>query len=302
MKVGILFFPSKRRCNQHSIEEAEHLVSAFERFGHQGEIYFSDNFSFTFDHKGTGLWYEDSEFQQPDLIISWVEMLTAVAERSSVLQQVELLNIPTINNTDAVVWARSNLQTIQMLSAKGLPVIKTAMVHEVDQLDLAVKHIDSFPVVVKAICGSEGKGVAIFESYRSLKSGIELMLNQKISIDEILIQEFVDTGNKDYRLFVVGGAVVAQMERSAPKGDFRANLSGGGSGQPADLPSEVLELAVKAAEVFKLDVAGIDILLSDAGPVICEVNSRPGYKIEKITGVDVTGAIVKYAETLVLSP
>ena len=173
------------------------------------------------------------------------------------------------------------------------------MVHELDQLDLAVKHIGSFPIVVKAICGSEGKGVAIYESYRSLKSGIELMLNQKMSIDEILIQEFIDTGNKDYRLFVVDSEVVAQMERSAPEGDFRANITCGGEGQPSDLPQDVLDLAIKSAKIFELDVAGVDILMSDEGPVVCEVNSRPGYKIEKVTGKDVRGKIVDYAEKLV---
>ncbi|MCL4137637.1 UNVERIFIED_CONTAM: hypothetical protein GTU68_065538 [Idotea baltica] len=185
---------------------------------------------------------------------------------------------------------------MQILSARNLPVIKTAVLYDLDNLDHILKSIGEFPVIAKTIYGNDGKGVAIFESKRSLLSGIELMMDNDITCESILIQEFVKADNKDYRLFVVGGKIVAQMERTAPKGDFRANLDGGGSGSEAHLPPEVIKLGEDAAKALKLDIAGVDILIGDDGPVICEINPRPGFKISEITNTDVAKAIIEWTE------
>ena len=154
-------------------------------------------------------------------------------------------------------------------------------------------------MVAKTVYGNDGKGVAIFESKRSLHSGLELMLDNNVATETILLQEFVKTDNKDYRCFVIGDKIVAQMERSAPEGDFRANLSGGGSGKNIDLPKEVQQLAIESARCLDLDISGVDILLSDKGAIICKINPRPGFKICEVTGVDVAAHIIDYAEAKV---
>ena len=296
MKVDILVFPSSRRDNSPIVHEAELMAEALRKRGNQADLVFSTDFSFVFDTVGTRLFHHDAIYKPADIVIAWVGMLTGVAERAAVLRELELMRMPIVNNFQPVVRTRDKFRTMQILSAHKLPVIKTVLLSNLGSLDHILHTVGDFPVVAKTIYGNDGKGVAIFESKRSLISGIELMMDNNINCESILIQEFVKAQNKDYRLFVVGGKVVAQMERSAPEGDFRANLSGGGSGAKANLPQEVITLAEDAANALALDIAGVDILLGENGPVICEINPRPGFKISQITGVDVADEIALWTE------
>lgn len=296
MKIDILIFPSKRRDNTPIIHEAQLMADAATKAGHQAQLVFANEFSFIFDNGGTNLYHKETLYTKPDIVIAWVGMLANVAERAAVLREFELSGIPIVNNLKPVVRTRDKFRTMQVLSARNLPVIKTAVLYDLKNLDHVLKSVGDFPVIAKTIYGNDGKGVAIFESKRSLLSGIELMMDNDITCESILIQEFVKANNKDYRLFVVGGKTVAQMERSAPKGDFRANLDGGGSGAPANLPKEVIKLGEDAAKALKLDIAGVDILLGKNGPVICEINPRPGFKISEITNTDVAKAIIDWTE------
>ena len=296
MKIAVLVFPSRRRDNSPIFGEAEQMAAAARIRGHQVDVLEVTHFTFLFDGNSTTLYYKDRPFEDPDLVIAWVGMLNGVAERTAVLQEIELRGVPVLNKRLPVIRTRNKFQTMQILSAVGLPVIKTVMIHDLAGLDLALDQLGAFPVVAKTVYGNDGKGVAIFESKRSLLSGLELMLDNNVEAETILLQEFVVTDNKDYRCFVVGDKVVAQMERSAPENDFRANLSGGGHGKKVDLPPEVQQLAIESARCLDLDIAGVDILLSDKGPVLCEVNPRPGFKICKITGVNVADHIIEHAE------
>ncbi len=296
MNISIIVFPSKRRSNEPIFGEARQMQQAAISRGHQSEVYNSQHFSFLFDGKKTQLWYQHEKFKAPDVFVAWVGMLNHVAERTAVLEEIEIMGIPVLNRRIPVVRTRNKFQTMQILSSKGLPIIKTVMIHELESLDLVLEQIGDFPVVAKTIYGNDGKGVAIFESKRSLQSGLELMLDNQVQAEHVLIQEFIKTDNKDYRLFVVGDEVVATMERTAAEGDFRANLSSGGSARNVELSDDIKELAVKASKALDMDISGVDILLSEDGPVICEVNPRPGFKIKDITGVDVAEKIIMHAE------
>lgn len=296
MKIDILVFQSKRRNNEPIIHEAELMKKAALNRGHKARLVFAKNFSFVFAQGGTNLFYDNELYESPDIVIAWVGMLNNVAERAAVLREIKLRNVPIVNNLTAVVRTRDKFRTKQILSDKKLPVIKTAVLYSLGNIDRILESIGEFPVIAKTIFGNDGKGVAVFESKRSLVSGIELMMDNNISCESILIQEFVKADNKDYRLFVVGGKVVAQMERQAPKGDFRANLDGGGKGLQASLPSEVIKLGEDAAKALDLDIAGVDILIGEDGPVICEINPRPGFKISEITNTDVAKCIIEWTE------
>ncbi|MCB0332753.1 MAG: RimK family alpha-L-glutamate ligase [Bdellovibrionales bacterium] len=297
MNIAILVFPSKRRDNNPIFGEAEQMASAAKLRGHSVSVMDASHFSFVFNGDSTSLHYNGEPFIEPDLAIAWVGMLNGVAERTAVLQEIELRGIPVVNKRLPVIRTRNKFQTMQILSSVGLPVIKTVLLQDLTSLDFGLAQLGDFPVVAKTVYGNDGKGVAIFESKRSLLSGLELMLDNNVATETILLQEFVKANNKDYRLFVVGDKVVAQMERSAPGEDFRANLSGGGAGKKTELPLEVQQLAVEAARCLDLDISGVDILISeDKGPIICEVNPRPGFKICQITGVDVTHSIIELAE------
>lgn len=296
MKIDILIFQSKRRDNEPIIHEAELMKEAAVEKGHDVRLIFAYNFSFVFGQGGTSLYYENKPYDNPDIVVAWVGMLNNVAERAAALRELKYRNVPIVNNLTAVVRTRDKFRTMQILSAQKLPVIKTAVLYNLSNLDNILNSIGEFPVIAKTIFGNDGKGVAVFESKRSLISGIELMMDNDISCESILIQEFVKANNKDYRLFVVGGKVVAQMERRAPEGDFRANLDGGGKGVKASLPDEVIKLGEDAAKALDLDIAGVDILIGENGPVICEINPRPGFKISQITNTNVAKSIIDWTE------
>lgn len=294
MNIAILAFPNEKKGDVTQ-SEAKKIMQTAQQMGHNATVYYSQYFAFTFDEKSTRLFYKGEEFPRPDVIISRVHLVKNIAERMAVLRDVELMKIPVVNTFLPNLRARNKFHSFQLLAAQHLPLIKTAIVANADNIDFAIDHIGSFPIVVKAISGNEGKGVSIFESRRSLLSGLEMILSSDLYMESLILQEFVETGNTDYRIIVVDGKVVGQMERHAPSGDFRANLSIGGSGNAVDIPQKMKDIAIKAAAALELDVSGVDILMTHEGPKICEINSCPGLKIEDITGAKVCEAIVKLA-------
>jgi ribosomal protein S6--L-glutamate ligase len=295
MNIGIITF-SAGKPNGVTYPEAEKIAATAREMGHEANVYASRFFSFFFDENGTRLAYKEKEFPKIDVAISRVHVHKNTADRMAALRDLEILGIPVVNRFLPNLRAKNKFHTFQLLAAKGLPVIKTAIVANAEYLDFALEHIEDFPIVAKAASGVEGKGVAIFESKRSLVSGLEMILQDTTRLDSIILQEFIPTGNVDYRIVVVDGEVVGQMERRAQEGEFRANLSVGGSGGKVELPSEILEIAKEATKALDLDISGVDILMTESGPKICEINSCPGLKIEKVTGAKICEAIIKCAE------
>jgi ribosomal protein S6--L-glutamate ligase len=155
---------------------------------------------------------------------------------------------------------------------------------------------EEFPKVIKMINSTQGLGVILGETHNASLSIAEAFLRLK---EEILLQQFVkESKGKDIRVFIVGKQVVATMERSAQDGEFRSNLHRGATSRKVKISKEEKEMALKAAELMGLHVAGVDILRSEKGPLILEVNASPGLEgIEGTTGVDIAGLIIKYIET-----
>ena len=212
----------------------------------------------------------------------------------AVLRQFELMGSYTPNPSDAIARARDKLRCHQLLAAQGIGLPATVFGDNPDDTSDLLSMLGPPPHVIKLNEGSQGAGVMLAEKLSSSRSVVEALRGLYANF---LVQEFVaEARGADLRCFVVGGRVVAAMRRQAPKGDFRSNLHRGGSAR-AVVPSRAeQEVAVRAAGVVGLGVAGVDMIRSRRGPLVLEINASPGLEgIEAATGVDIARAIVEHA-------
>ena len=212
---------------------------------------------------------------------------------TAVLRQFEMMGVFTPNSSDAILRARDKLRCLQLLAREdiGLPV--TVFGDNPDDTADLLAMLGDPPHVIKLNEGSQGQGVLLAEKRSASQSVIEAFRGLYANF---LVQEFIREANgADIRCFVVGGKVVAAMRRQGREGEFRSNLHRGGSATPAELSAAEIDIALRAARVMSLNVAGVDLLRSRRGPLVLEVNSSPGLEgIEAATGVDVGGEIIDY--------
>lgn len=212
---------------------------------------------------------------------------------TAVLRQFELMGAYTPNSSDAILRARDKLHCHQLLAAQGIGLPTTVFGNNPDDTSDLLTMLGPPPHVIKLNEGTQGAGVILTERPSASKSVIEALRGLYANF---VVQEFItEAKGADLRCFVVGGRVVAAMRRQAPKGDFRSNLHRGGSARPVQLSATETDVAIRAAKLMRLNVAGVDLLRSKRGPLVLEVNSSPGLEgIEGTTGVDVAGEIVDY--------
>lgn len=214
---------------------------------------------------------------------------------TAVLRQLETMGVYTPNSSDAVLRARDKLRSLQMLAARGIAMPTTVFGDNPDDTEDLLAMLGEPPHVIKLNEGSQGNGVVLAEKRSASRSVIEAFRGLYANF---LVQEFIaEAKGCDLRCFVVGGKVVAAMQREASAGDFRANLHRGGSAVQVKLSAAEKRVAVQAAAALELGIAGVDLLRSDRGPLVLEVNASPGLEgIEAATGVDVGGAIIELLE------
>jgi len=214
------------------------------------------------------------------------------------IRQYHILGIPSTVDADALIKVRDKLIVQQLLTHAGIPMPNTYFPAEVSDPDYWSFKPGNYPMIVKMLHGNKGAGVILAESQAALKSVLDAFQRLK---EPVIVQEFIKEANgKDIRAFLVNGEIVAAMERSAKVNDFRSNLHQGGHALPIDLSAEEKDLIIKTAMVCKLDVTGIDMLRSNKGPLILEVNGSPGLEgIENVTGVDVAGRIIQHLKSKV---
>lgn len=214
---------------------------------------------------------------------------------TAVLRQLEMMGVFPVNESVAITRSRDKLRSLQLLSRARVGMPKTGFADSPDDIQDLIKMLGGAPLVIKLLEGTQGIGVVLAETRKAAESVIEAFLGMNTNI---LVQEFIqEAGGADIRCFVIGGKVVASMIRQAPEGEFRSNLHRGGSAQLVKITPKERATAVKAAQVMGLNVAGVDILRSDRGPLVMEVNSSPGLEgIEGATGKDVAGMIVDFIE------
>jgi len=213
----------------------------------------------------------------------------------AVIRHLEKLDIFSINSSQSIETAKDKLATMQMLAAKNIPIPKTLLARFPLNLDMVEKEL-SFPVILKTVSGSKGKGVLLCENRAQLEDVGDLMEISKDPKVNVILQEFVSTSRgRDIRVIVVGGRPIGAMLRTARDGRIKANVHAGGSVSRLDLNPEIEWLAVESAKTLGLDIAGVDLLFDEGSYKVAEVNSSPGFSgFEQATVINVPQEIFNY--------
>ncbi|MCL5974851.1 MAG: 30S ribosomal protein S6--L-glutamate ligase [Methylophaga nitratireducenticrescens] len=214
---------------------------------------------------------------------------------TAVLRQFEMMNVYPLNESVAISRSRDKLRALQLLSRRGIGLPVTGFAHRPDDVDDLIKMVGGAPLVIKLLEGTQGIGVVLAETAGAAESVIEAFMGMKANI---LVQEFIkEAGGADIRCFVVGEKVVAAMKRQGKEGEFRSNLHRGGTANLIRITPAERATAVRAAKTMGLNVCGVDLLRSNHGPVVMEVNSSPGLEgIEAATGKDIASLIIDFIE------
>ena len=220
---------------------------------------------------------------------------SVTAYGTAVLRQFEVSGVYSLNESVAISRSRDKLRAHQLLARKGIGMPITSYANRADATEDLIEFVGGAPLIVKVMSSTQGKGVLLAETPKAAES----LINAFRDLDtDFLVQEFIkEAGGSDIRCFVIGDKVIAAMMRVAAEGEFRSNLHRGGKAEVIKLKPDERSLAVRAAKVMGLDVAGVDIVRSAHGPLGLEVNSSPGLEgIETATGKDVAGAIIEHIE------
>jgi len=242
-----------------------------------------------------GIKYKGESFELPKLVL--VRFGAGILPfQLAVIRHFQQAGILCINTADSIEIVKDKLRTSQILSKERIAIPNTMMVRFPIDDGLVENHI-GFPCVVKVVTGSYGEGVYLCEKkrdYRKLMEFIDSLGNKKTMI----VQEYLgDHPGEDLRVLVVGGEVIGAMKRTAPEGDFRANITNGGTGSKFELTDEIIEIARSTARVLGLDIAGIDLLFDKRGFRVCEANSNPGFNgFDTYCNFDVAGIIADYIQ------
>jgi ribosomal protein S6--L-glutamate ligase len=212
---------------------------------------------------------------------------------TAVVRQFEIMGVFTANTSQAISRSRDKLRSLQIMARRGIGLPVTGFAHSTKDIDGLVDIVGGAPLVIKLLEGTQGIGVVLAETQQAAKSVIEAFRGLDANI---LVQEFIkEAGGMDIRCFVIGEKVVAAMKRQGAPGEFRSNLHRGGSAAKVRLTPEERSTAIRAAKAMGLRVAGVDLLRSNHGPVVMEVNSSPGLEgIEKATDIDVARKIIDF--------
>ncbi len=214
---------------------------------------------------------------------------------TAVVRQFEMMGVYCLNESVAISRSRDKLRSLQLLARKGIGLPVTGFAHSTKFTDDLIAMVGGAPLVVKMIEGTQGVGVVLAETKKASQSVIQAFRSLKANI---LVQEFIkESSGSDIRCWVIGSKVVAAMLRQGPEGEFRSNLHRGGKATKVRITPEERSTAVRAAKIMGLRVAGVDMLRSNHGPVVMEVNSSPGLEgIEKTTGANVAAMVIAYIE------
>lgn len=214
---------------------------------------------------------------------------------TAVVRQFEMMGVFVANESQAISRSRDKLRSLQLLARDGVGLPVTGCAHSTKDIDGVISLAGGTPLVVKLIEGTQGVGVILAETKKAAQAVIEAFRGLDANI---LVQEYIkEAGGSDVRCFVVGGKVVASMKRQAGPGEFRSNLHRGGTAEKVKITPEERSTAVRAARTMGLNISGVDVLRSNHGAVVMEVNSSPGLEgIEKSTGVDVAAKIIEFIE------
>ena len=244
------------------------------------------------------VYYEMERLQDIDAVIPRIGA-SVTSQGVAVVNQFEIAHVFSVAKAEAILRSRDKLRCLQKLAKSGVPSPKTLLAGPGQDIVPYIQLLGGLPVVIKMLESTHGVGVILAESYHNAESTVEAF--QKLN-GQVLIQEFIaEAGGADLRAFVVAGEIVAAMKRQAREGEFRSNLHRGAASIPVELTEEESQMVKKAVRLIGLDVAGVDLLRSNRGPLIMEVNASPGLEgIETTSGVDIAGMIIQFIEQRVI--
>jgi len=219
---------------------------------------------------------------------------------TAVLRQFEMMGVFPLNESVAISRSRDKLRSLQLLSRRGIGLPVTGFAHSPDDVADLIHMVGGPPLVIKLLEGTQGIGVVLAENRQAAESVIEAFMGLKANI---MVQEYIaEAKGADIRCFVIGDKVVAAIKRQAKPGEFRSNLHRGGEAHLVKITPEERTVATRAAKILGLNVAGVDLLRSNHGPLVMEVNSSPGLEgIEKATGRNIAGMIIEFLEKKALN-
>ena len=287
MKIAILSRGPKLYSTQS-------LVNACRARGHEVEVINPLQCYMNITSKKPTVLYKEKVLDYFDAVIPRIGA-SVTFYGTAVLRQFEMGGVYAANESVAITRSRDKLRSLQIMAKVGIGLPVTGFANSTQMTDKLLEQVGGAPCVIKLLQGTQGKGVVLAESKKAAESVIELISGTK---SNYLVQEFIkESGGTDIRCLVVGDKVVAAMKRTGAEGDFRSNLHRGGSAEIVKISPIERASAVKAAKAMGLNVAGVDILRSNNGPLVLEVNSSPGLEgIEKATGKDVAGMIIAHIE------
>ena len=287
MKIVVL----SRNPNLYSTNR---LVEVGTKRGHEMLVVDHSKCDIIIEKKRPHIMYKGKEITDVDAVIPRIGA-SITFYGTAVLRQFEMMKVFTAVESVALGRSRDKLRSLQILSRAGLGMPKTAFTNYSKDVSNVLQQVGGAPVVIKLLEGTQGVGVVLAETDQAAESVMEAFNGLQA---RVIVQQFVkEAGGADVRVFVVDGVVVGAMKRQGKEGEFRSNLHRGGSATIIELSEDEEAAALKAAKVLGLGIAGVDLLQSNSGPMIMEVNSSPGLEgIESATGKNIAATIIKYIE------
>jgi ribosomal protein S6--L-glutamate ligase len=288
MRIAILSNGPANYSTRRLVEEAA------ER-GHDVKVIKYKNCYLSLDDKHPYVFYDGEKIAGVDAIIPRIaNYMTKYG--CAIVRQFEMQNVWTASSSIAITRSRDKLRSGQILAKAGVDTPKTIVSRNTADIDDLIDQI-GLPLVIKMARGTHGNGVVLADTKKAAKSALQAFYLYNEDGTSILLQEYIkESAGTDIRAFVVGSTVVASYQRTSLDDDFRSNLHKGGEGTPIKLTPAEKKAALRAARAMGLHIAGVDLMRSERGPLVLEVNASPGFGIEKITGRNVAGKIIDYVE------
>lgn len=290
MNIGIL-------SRNSSLYSTQRLIEAAEEHGHQVEVIDHLKCDIVIEQDDPKIYFKSKRIDYLDAVIPRIGA-SVTFYGAAVVRQFEMMDVFSVVHSQALVRSRDKLRSLQLLASSGVGLPKTVFTNYSKEVKKIIESVGGAPLIVKLLEGTQGHGVVLGPTKKASESIIEAFHAMKA---RVIVQEFIsESKGADIRVFVVDGKVVGAMKRQGKEGEFRSNLHQGGSGELIKLSKAERVAALKAASSMDLQVAGVDMLQSERGPLILEVNSSPGLQgIEKTTNKDIAGSIIKYIEKAV---
>ncbi len=237
--------------------------------------------------------YQGEDLGDIDVIIPRIGQ-SVTKYGSAIVRQFEMQGVFTTASSIAITRSRDKLRTMQLMARAGVGIPKTVFARETADLEDVIAQAGGAPLIIKVARGTHGNGVVLAETKKAAEAVMQAFYVEGVNF---VVQEFVEeSAGTDIRVFVVGGKVVASYKRQSLDDDFRSNIHQGGEGTAVKLTDEERKTAQKAAKALGLPICGVDMMRSERGPLVLEVNPSPGFNIEKVTGRNVAAQIIEYIE------